>query len=172
MQSIELINDNDISDISSMTSVGTIFTETKDTGVSLLTWVVFDGHEDTLIWDIQAIPGDNIASFADSLGGNGYTAGNLAEDSLDDPIRGSSITLVYRSYELNEFGIPVETGSDKAGTGHTLHPTHAPPAWDGPSQDHFITICANGFSTLSYSRRFPNMYCTATNGSVLLMCNT
>ena len=114
MQSIELINDNDISDISSMTSVGTIFTETKDTGVSLLTWVVFDGHEDTLIWDIQAIPGDNIASFADSLGGNGYTAGNLAEDSLDDPIRGSSITLVYRSYELNEFGIPVETGSSEA----------------------------------------------------------
>ena len=66
MQSIELINDNDISDISSMTSVGTIFTETKDTGVPLLTWVVFDGHEDTLIWDIQAIPGDNIASFADT----------------------------------------------------------------------------------------------------------
>jgi len=114
MQSIELINDNDISEISSMTSVGTIFTETKDTGVSLLTWVVFDGHQDTLIWDKQAIPGDDIASFADNLGGNGYTAGNLAEDSLDDPIRGSSITLVYRSYELNEFGIPVETGSSEA----------------------------------------------------------
>ena len=97
MQSIELINDNDISDISSMTSVGTIFTETKDTGVPLLTWVIFDGHEDTLIWDKQAIPGDNIASLADTLSSSGYTAGNLAEDSLDNPISGSSITLIYRS---------------------------------------------------------------------------
>ena len=114
MQSIELINDNDISDISSMTSVGTIFTETKDTGVPLLTWVVFDGHEDTLIWDKQAIPGDDIASLADTLSNSGYTAGNLAEDSLDDPISGSSITLIYRSYELNEFGIPIETGSSEA----------------------------------------------------------
>ena len=38
---------------------------------------------------------------------------NLAEDSLDDPIVGSSITLVIH-YELNEFGIPVETGSSEA----------------------------------------------------------
>ena len=97
-----------------MTSVGTIFTETKDTGVPLLTWVIFDGHEDTLIWDKQAIPGDNIASLADTLSSSGYTAGNLAEASLDNPISGSSITLIYRSYELNEFGIPIETGSSEA----------------------------------------------------------
>ena len=59
MISINSIGDNDIKDISSMTSVGRTLTQTKDEGVMLLTWVVFDGHEDTLIWDSQAIPNED-----------------------------------------------------------------------------------------------------------------
>jgi len=114
MQSIVSIDDNYISDISSMTSIGTIFTETKDGGVPLLTWVVFDGHEDTLIWDIQAIPGSDIPAMAETWSEVGYTAGELAIDSLDDPILGTSITIVYTSYELNAFGIPEATGSSEA----------------------------------------------------------
>ena len=97
-----------------MTSIGTIFTETKDGGVPLLTWVVFDDHEDTLIWDIQAIPGSDISAMADSWSEVGYTAGQLAIDSLDDPIVGTSMTIVYTSYELNAFGIPEATGSSEA----------------------------------------------------------
>ena len=114
MQSIETVDDNDISDISSMTSLGTIFTQTKDGGIPLLTWVVFDGHEDTLIWDIQAIPGSDISGMAETWSGTGYTAGELAIDSLDDPIVGTSITIVYTSYEVNEFGIPQATDSSEA----------------------------------------------------------
>jgi len=113
-QSIATIDDNDIQDISSMTSIGTIFTETKDGGVPLLTWVVFDDHEDTLIWDIQAIPGSDISAMADTWSEVGYTAGQLAIDSLDDPIVGTSMTIVYTSYELNAFGIPEATGSSEA----------------------------------------------------------
>ena len=88
-QSIETIDDNDIKEISSMTSIGTIFTETKDGGVPLLTWVVFDDHEDTLIWDIQAIPGSDISAMADTWSEVDNIAGQLAIDSLDDPIVGT-----------------------------------------------------------------------------------
>ena len=109
-----MIDDNDIKEISSMTSIGTIFTETKDGGVPLLTWVVFDDHEDTLIWDIQAIPGSDISAMADTWSEVGYTAGQLAIDSLDDPIVGTSMTIVYTSYELNALGIPEATGSSEA----------------------------------------------------------
>ena len=80
IQSIEVVDDNDISGINSMTSVANIFTQTKEDSI-LLTWVVFDGHEDSLIWDRQAIPGSDIGDFAASLAGSGFTAGDLAEDS-------------------------------------------------------------------------------------------
>ena len=114
MASIELIDDNDIQGISSMTSVGTTFTETKEGSTLLVTWILFDNHQDTLIWDNQAIPGDDIDKLSTKLSDNGYTAGSLARDSLDDPIIGSSITLVYTNYELNQFGIPEATGSTEA----------------------------------------------------------
>ena len=48
MQSIEAVNDGDITDIDSMTSVGSILVTDKDTGSFYPTWVLFDGHEDTL----------------------------------------------------------------------------------------------------------------------------
>ena len=80
----------------------------------LLTWVVFDGHENTLIWDSQAIPGDDINEISETWRLGGYTAGSDARNSLDDPSIGKSLTLVYTTYELNELGLPVETGTTES----------------------------------------------------------
>ena len=114
MLSINSIGDNDIKDISSMTSVARTLTQTKDEGIMLLTWVVFDGHENTLIWDSQAIPGDDINEISETWRLGGYTAGSDARNSLDDPSIGKSLTLVYTTYELNELGLPVETGTTES----------------------------------------------------------
>ena len=110
MQSIETVGDNDISEISSMTSVGNILTSTKEGGVLLPTWVVFDGHEDTLLWDTQSIPGKDINRIAEKWGTGNFTAGEGAQDSLDDPLRGSTIVIQYTTYSENEFGLPEVTG--------------------------------------------------------------
>lgn len=110
MQSIETVGDNDISGISSMTSVGNILTSTKEGGVLLPTWVVFDGHEDTLLWDTQSIPGKDINRMAEKWGAGNFTAGDGAQDSLDDPLRGSTIVIQYTTYSENEFGLPEVTG--------------------------------------------------------------
>ena len=114
MLSINSIGDNDISDISSMTSVARTLTQTKEEGNLLLTWVVFDGHQDTLIWDTQAIPGNDIEDISETWRLGGYTAGTAARESLDFPSIGKSLTLQYTTYELNEFGLPVETGTTES----------------------------------------------------------
>jgi len=114
MLSIDSIDDNGIDDISSMTSVARTFTQTKEEGIMLLTWVVFDGHQDTLIWDSQAIPGDNINQISEKWRLGGYTAGTEARESLDYPSNGKSLTLQYTTYEINNLGLPVETGTTEA----------------------------------------------------------
>ena len=53
---IQRVGDGDITDIASMTSVADIFTNPKDQNSLVRTWVLFDGHENTLIWDTQTIP--------------------------------------------------------------------------------------------------------------------
>ena len=110
MQSIDSIDDNDITEISSMTSVAQTITKTKAEETMLITWVVFDGHEDTLIWDSQAIPGDDINEISETWRLGGYTAGQDARNSLDNPSIGKALTLQYTTYEINQFGLPVETG--------------------------------------------------------------
>ena len=110
MQSIDSIDDNDITEISSMTSVAQTITKTKAEGTMLITWVLFDGHEDTLIWDSQAIPGDDINELSETWRLGGYTAGQDARNSLDNPSIGKALTLQYTTYEINQFGLPVETG--------------------------------------------------------------
>ena len=49
--SIANVGDSDIEQINSMTSVGNILVTNKDGGGNYPVWVVFDGHEDTLLWD-------------------------------------------------------------------------------------------------------------------------
>ena len=114
MLSIDSISDNQINDISSMTSVARTLTQTKEEGISLLTWVVFDGHENTLIWDSQAIPGDDIDEISETWRNGGYTAGVDARSTLGRPSIGKSLTLQYTTYELNSLGLPVETGTTEA----------------------------------------------------------
>tara|TARA_B100001769_G_scaffold263516_1_gene246857 strand:+ start:73 stop:1656 length:1584 start_codon:yes stop_codon:yes gene_type:complete len=114
MLSIDSISDNQINDISSMTSVARTLTQTKEEGISLLTWVVFDGHENTLIWDSQAIPGDDIDEISETWRNGGYTAGGDARSTLGRPSIGKSLTLQYTTYELNSLGLPVETGTTEA----------------------------------------------------------
>ena len=114
MLSIDSIGDNDINDISSMTSVARTLTQTKDEGIMLFTWVLFDGQEDTLIWDSQAIPGDDINKISETWRLGGYTAGTEARENLDFPSIGESLTLQYTTYEINEFGLPEETGTTEA----------------------------------------------------------
>ena len=114
MLSIDSIGDNDINEISSMTSVARTLTQTKEEGIMLLTWVVFDGHQDTLHWDYQAIPGNDIDDISETWRVGGYTAGTAARESLDYPLNGKSLTLQYTTYELNELGLPVEKGTTES----------------------------------------------------------
>ena len=64
------------------------------------TWVLFDGNEDTLIWDSQAIPGDDIDAIVSGWSGGGFTAGEAARDVLDDIESGSSQTIQYTDYDF------------------------------------------------------------------------
>jgi len=95
---------SEIDSIDYMTSVGDIFTNQKGEGSLLRTWVVFDGHEDTLQWDEQAIPG-SIGSMAPEWAVSGFTAGQAARGQLDVSKAdvGSNVTLQYTSYGFGGF---------------------------------------------------------------------
>ena len=62
MLAIQRAGLSEISDIDYMTSVGDIFTNQKGEGSLVRTWILFDGHQNTLQWDGQTIPGDYIES--------------------------------------------------------------------------------------------------------------
>jgi ABC-type antimicrobial peptide transport system permease subunit len=83
MLAIQRAGDADISGIASMTSVGDIFTNPKGEGALLRTWVVFDGHGDTLIWDTQTVPGGDIDATVAGWTSGGFTAGAQARSLLD-----------------------------------------------------------------------------------------
>ena len=97
MSSISSVGASSIEDIGAMTSVGNIFANDKDDGALYPVWVVFDGHEETLLWDEQAIPGDDPDELAEILSLGGYLAGPGARDQLDRPSTGSPLTLQYLS---------------------------------------------------------------------------
>ena len=114
MQSITNVNDADIDGIDSMTSVGSILVTNKEDGSFYPVWVVFDGHEDTLLWDEQAIPGDDIDDISEKWSQGAYTAGPSAVRQLDSPSTGSPLTLQYSYYKENQFGIPELVGPSEA----------------------------------------------------------
>ena len=72
---IERADVPEIDMIDYMTSVGDIFTNQKGEGSLLRTWILFDGHEDTLQWDEQAIPGSDIGAVSADWAMAGFTAG-------------------------------------------------------------------------------------------------
>ena len=104
---IERAGDGDIIDIDSMTSVADLFTNPEGKSALLRTWVLFDGHEDTLIWDTQAIPGDDIDAIVSGWSGGGFTAGEGARDVLDDLETGSEQTFEYTEYDF-QLGLDFE----------------------------------------------------------------
>ena len=102
---IERADVPEIDRIDYMTSVGDIFTNQKGEGSLLRTWVLFDGHEDTLQWDEQAIPGSDIGTVSADWAMAGFTAGGAARDQLDVSRSdvGGNVTLQYTSYGFGGF---------------------------------------------------------------------
>ena len=100
MLAIQRAGDADVTNIDSMTSVADLFTNPEGKSALIRTWVLFDGNEDTLIWDSQAIPGDDIDAIVSGWSGGGFTAGEAARDVLDDIESGSSQTIQYTDYDF------------------------------------------------------------------------
>ena len=114
-----------IDNIDSMTSVGSTFVTAKEGGGLVPALVLFDGHEETLIWDEQAAPWA-------SYGGNTVTIGESARDFFEiesgsveiflptfTPIftdSGVDISITYTSANLQYIGmhewVPGMTGAE------------------------------------------------------------
>jgi len=115
---IDRVDSQEIDGISAMTSVGDIFTRPQGEGALIRTWVLFDDHEKTLIWDNQAIPGDDQGEIINLWKSNdpwphGFTVGEEALDVLDlerkdslarngfpDLVMGGGRTIEYTEYSF------------------------------------------------------------------------
>jgi len=109
---IERTGSSEITGISHMTSTGELCPNpilckvTKQGDSSrIAVWILFDGHENTLQWDEQTIPGDDIAPVAIEWAGSGFTAGSDARRTLGVSEVGSNITFEFTQYA---FGIGVD----------------------------------------------------------------
>ena len=89
----------EVQEVQSATAVSSIFTNPKGEGAVLTTWIVFDGHEDTLHWDKQSVPGDDIDMVVSQWSGNGFTAGEAAVDILDIDSDEVYFTFEYKAYD-------------------------------------------------------------------------
>ncbi|MBU03480.1 MAG: hypothetical protein CMA58_00630 [Euryarchaeota archaeon] len=99
---IQRVDNSNIKDIDSMTSVGDIFTSPLGEDSRLRTWIVFDGHEETLLWDTQTIP--TYVSDASLLWKNNwFTAGGEARRQLglSSSDISTSITIEYTDYDFS-----------------------------------------------------------------------
>ena len=81
---------------------GDIFTNQKGEGSLLRTWILFDGHENTLQWDEQTIPGDDVDLVSDGWATFGFTAGSSARSQLDISKNdiGTNTTIEFTSYSF------------------------------------------------------------------------
>ena len=104
-----------------MTSVGDIFTNQKGEGSLLRTWILFAGHENTLQWDEQTIPGDDIDLVSTGWASFGFTAGSSARSQLDISNNdiGSNTSIEFTSYsfggldsDMNPIITTTVTGAD------------------------------------------------------------
>ncbi|MDP6562362.1 MAG: FtsX-like permease family protein [Candidatus Thalassarchaeum sp.] len=105
MQAIQRAGDSDITGISQATSVADIFTGPKGKSTLIRTWVLFDDHEQSLIWDTQAVPGDDIAATASGWKAGGFTAGSEARsiDPISEMDTGDSLKIAYTEYGFGGF---------------------------------------------------------------------
>ena len=93
---IENLGADAIDNVDSMISVGSTFVAAKEGGGLVPALVLFDGHEDTLIWDEQAAPWG-------SYGGNTVTIGESALDFFE--IESGSVEIFFPTFT------PIFTGS-------------------------------------------------------------
>lgn len=117
---IQRVGDGDITDIASMTSVADIFTNPKDQNSLVRTWVLFDGHENTLIWDTQTIPGSDIDAVVSQWSSGSFTAGSAAVDVFKNLELGSSEPIEYTEYNF-ELGPDFELVITTTVTESTVH---------------------------------------------------
>ena len=99
---IQRAGESEIDSIDYVTSVGDIFTNQKGEGSLLRTWILFDGNENTLQWDEQTIPGDDIDVVSAGWASFGFTAGSTARSQLDISKNdiGSNTTIEFTSYSF------------------------------------------------------------------------
>ena len=117
---IQRVGDGDITDIASMTSVADIFTNPKDQNSLVRTWVLFDGHENTLIWDTQTIPGSDIDAVVSQWSSGSFTAGSAAVDVFKNLELGSLESIEYTEYNF-ELGPDFELVITTTVTESTVH---------------------------------------------------
>ncbi len=67
------------------TSVPILITTEVGQSTTYLTWVLLDGHDDVLQWDLQAIPGDDVGQFSTAISNDWFTAGSDVAGQLDIP---------------------------------------------------------------------------------------
>ncbi len=108
---IQRVDNSNIQDIDSMTSVGDIFTSVKGEDSRLRTWILFDNHEDTLLWDTQTIPGSSVSDVSTSWSNNWFTAGSNAHTQIGLTEIESFITIEYTSYNFSFGPNGLETSS-------------------------------------------------------------
>ena len=118
---IQRAGESEIDSIDYVTSVGDIFTNQKGEGSLLRTWILFDGHENTLQWDEQTIPGDDIDLVSTGWASFGFTAGSSARSQLDisNSDIGSNTSIEFTSYsfggldsDMNPIITTTVTGAD------------------------------------------------------------
>ena len=104
-QAIQRTGNSDITDIGQATSVADIFTSPKGKSTLIRTWVLFDDHEQSLIWDTQTVPGDDIEGAASGWKAGGFTAGSEARsiDPISDMETGDSLKIEYTEYGFEGF---------------------------------------------------------------------
>jgi ABC-type antimicrobial peptide transport system permease subunit len=170
MQSIQTVDDNSISDIDSMASVNYLFPGVldRDSGGVYSTWVLFDGHEDTLIWDEQAFPGSDIGKMSEDWSQGAYTVGDGARDSLDRPATGSSLNISIASLVFDEFGIPSVESSSTTVTVNYAGMTEWIPGFSAAESSNSIII---GESTFMGLLGNPTSYTHASDRWFFELCD-
>ena len=103
---IQKVGNSNIKDIDAMTSVGDIFTSPMGEDSRLRTWIVFDGHEDSLIWDTQALRGPSVSEAPTLWRNNWFTAGSnaRAQLGLSSTDIENNVTIEYTDYDFS-FGL-------------------------------------------------------------------
>lgn len=71
------------------TAVGSLFSSIQNEGAQLVTWVVFENHDEVLMWDTQSLSESKSDTF-EEWESRGFTAGGEAVDVLDFPDSGRS----------------------------------------------------------------------------------